>query len=157
MHEYYSHLIFKNSHNYFQRVNDAFFGYYMCVLNKNLYNRRVYDHAWEVVNQYGCMFLQFTTFTYLRVGCFNGEPFMLPRYPLDKILLMELACQMVAVHEAQYGSHKMGFKFTLTIGLYYINSIFKERAMEEEVRRVTMKVFKARRDFEYRGMRNKMK
>lgn len=129
----------------------------MCMFNKNLYNRRVSNHAWEVVNEYGCMFLKFPTFTYLRVGCFNGEPFMLSRYPSNKIVSMELACHSIVVHEAQSSSDKIGLNFTLTIGRYSINSIFKAKAMEEEIRRVTMRFFKARKDFNYRGMRNKLK
>lgn len=64
---------------------------------------------------------------------------------------------MVAVHEAQSGSHKTGLKFTLNIGRYFINSIYKDIAMEEEMRRVTIKLFKAKREFDYRGMRNKLK
>lgn len=127
------------------------------MLNKSLYNKIASEHAWKVVNQYRFMFLQFSTFTYLKVGYFNGETFMLPRYPSNKIVLMELACQMNAVHEAQSGSHKIGLKFTLTIGRYSINSIFKARAIEEKMRRVTMRFFKARKDFDYRGMINKLK
>lgn len=51
MHKYYSQLTLKNSHNYFWRVNDVFFRYYMVMPNKNFYNRRVSDHACEVVNE----------------------------------------------------------------------------------------------------------
>lgn len=70
---------------------------------------------------------------------------------------MELARQVVAVHEAQYGSHKTGLKFSLTIDMYSIISIFKAREMEEGMRKVTTRLFKERRDFDYRGMRNKLK
>lgn len=70
---------------------------------------------------------------------------------------MELAYQMNTLHEAQSGSHKTGLKFSLTIGRYPINSILKAGAMEEEMRRVTMRFLKARKDFDYRGMRNKLK
>lgn len=82
---------------------------------------------------------------------------MLLRYPFDKIVLMDLAHQMNAVLESQSGSHKIGLKFCLSIGRYYINSIFKDRLMEEEMRIVTMRFFKARKDFDYRGTRNKLK
>lgn len=64
---------------------------------------------------------------------------------------------MNAVHESQSGSHKTGLKFSISIGIYSINSIFKVRATKDEMRRVTMRFFKARKDFDYRGMRNKLK
>lgn len=53
VHKYYSQLVLQNSFSHFWRVKDAFFGYHMCMLNKDLYNKRVFDHSWEVVNQYG--------------------------------------------------------------------------------------------------------
>lgn len=64
---------------------------------------------------------------------------------------------MNVVHEAQSSSHKTGLKLSITIGRYSINSIYKSKAVEEEMRRVTMRFFKARKDFDYRGMKNKLK
>lgn len=96
------------------------------------------------------------TLKYLRVGYFNGTTFLLPRYPSDKIVLMELAHQLNVVHDAQSSSHKTGLKLSLTIGRYSINSIYKARAMEEEIRRVTMRFFKAREELNYKMMRNKL-
>lgn len=80
---------------------------------------------------------------------------MLPGYSSNKIVLMELARQMVYVHEKQSGSHRLGFEFFLSIGRYSINSIFKARAMDKE-KRSTMKLFKASKDFDYKGMKNKL-
>lgn len=99
----------------------------------------VFHEDWEVVNQYECMLIQFPTLTFLRIGCYDDQPFMLPKYPSDKIALMELARQMMTVHEKQLGSHKIGFKFSLSIGRYSMNSILKERAMEDEMMRVMMR------------------
>lgn len=82
---------------------------------------------------------------------------MLPRYPSDKVVLMELARQMVYVHEKQSSSQRLGFKFSLSIRRYSINSVFKARAMDEEMRRITMRFSSARKDFDYRGMNNKLK
>lgn len=81
---------------------------------------------------------------------------MLLRCPSNKIVLMELARQMVVINEAQSSSHKTSLKFSLTTDRYSINSIFKSKEMEEEMRRVTMKLFKARKDFDYKGMRNNL-
>lgn len=64
---------------------------------------------------------------------------------------------MIVVHECQSSAHKIGLNFPMTIGRYSINSIDKARAMEEEMRRVRIKFFKARKHFDYRGMKNKIK
>lgn len=64
---------------------------------------------------------------------------------------------MVDVHEKQSSSHRPRFKFSLSIGRYSINLVFKVRAMDEEMRRVTMKYFRALKDFNYRSMKNKLK
>lgn len=132
--KHYSQLTLKESLHHFRRVNDSFFDSYLCIFDRGLEKNGVSNESWEVVNQYGCMFLQFPTFTYLRIRCYDEQPFMLPRYPYDKNVLVELTRQMVVVHEKQSGSHRIGFKFLLSIRRYSINSIFKERAMEDEMR-----------------------
>lgn len=57
---------------------------------------------------------------------------------------------MNALHEAESGSQKIGLNFSLTIGRYSINSMYKAKAMEEEMRRFIMRFFKVRKDFDYR-------
>ncbi|KAH9296589.1 hypothetical protein KI387_040177, partial [Taxus chinensis] len=59
-------------------------------LNLELRKTRVSDEAWAEVSKWGCVFLQFKKFTYLRVVMYSGDPFYLPRYPGDKLILMEL-------------------------------------------------------------------
>ena len=107
--EYYDQITLANSKYHYRRVQDAFFGHYRCLFDKQLCIKRVSDAAWEKVNQYGCIFLQFTTFTYLRVGYFKGEPYTLPRYATDRIILMELARQLMDVQNDQHASHRPGF------------------------------------------------
>lgn len=82
---------------------------------------------------------------------------MLPRYPSDKIILMVMARQMISIHECQSRAHKTGLNLSISIGRYSINSIYNSHAMEEEMRRVTMRFFKAKKYFDYRGMKNKIK
>lgn len=65
----------------------------------SLERRRVSDEAYMVVSKVGCIFLQFPTFTYLRVGCYTGCPYMLPRYPSDKWVLMEMCRQLISVRK----------------------------------------------------------
>lgn len=63
---------------------------------------------------------------------------------------------MISIHEHQYGAHKIGLKFSIALGRYSINSIYKDRAMEEDMRKVTMRFFKPRKFFNYRGIKNKI-
>lgn len=142
IYKYFSQLTLSKSVHHFRRVNDAFFTHYMCLFDKEIQNKRVSDEAWKVVSKHGCIFFQFPTFTYIKIGCFDREPFMLPRYPSNKIILIEMACQISSIHEHQSRAHKTGLKFSIAIGRYSINSIYKARAMEEEMRRVTMRFFK---------------
>ena len=86
----------------------------------------MFDEAWYKVNQYGCIIIQFPKFTYLRVGYFKGEPYTLPRYATDRIILMELAKQLMEVQSNQHSLHRLGFDISstkpLVIGHYMINS-----------------------------------
>ena len=56
-----------------------------------------YQVKLDKVNDYGRIFIQFPTFTYLKVGYFKGKPYTLPRYATDKIILMELVKQLMEV------------------------------------------------------------
>ena len=55
--EYCDQITLVNSKYHYRRVQDAFFGHYRCLFNKQLCIKRVSDVAWEKVNQYGCIFL----------------------------------------------------------------------------------------------------
>lgn len=110
------------------------------------------------MNEYGCLFLQFPTFTYMRVGCYSGQPYMLPRYSTDKIILMELGRQIMAVHAHQSVKHKVGMGISTTnplkIGRYSLLTSTKAKAMETEMQEIKLKRFKSRADFDYRGMKS---
>lgn len=106
--DYYDQLPLRPNRFHYRRVQGAFFGHYMCLFDKTLKNRRVSYAAREKVSEYGFLFLQFPTFTYMRVGCYSGQPYMLPRYPTNKIILMELGRQIMAVHAHQSVKHKVG-------------------------------------------------
>ena len=110
--EYYDQITLANNKFHYKRVQDAFFGHYRCLFDKQLCIKRVFDATWEKVNQYGCIFLQFPTFTYLRVGYFKGEPYTLPRYATDRIILMELARQFMDVQSDRHAMHRPGFSIS---------------------------------------------
>jgi len=72
-------------------------------------------------------------FTYLRVGYFQGYPYMLPKSPRDKIVLMELCRQMIVVHNKQMELKKPSFKFLVEIGRYSIATATKAKALETKM------------------------
>lgn len=155
--EYYDQLTIKNQGSLYRRVNDAFFAVWKCMFDKGLQKRRISDAAYNRVSHFGCVFLQFPTFTYIRIGCFSGEPFILPRFPSDKIVLMELCRQLISVHEKQSQAHKTGLKFLESIGRYSVLTNPKAKNMEEEMQWNTMRRFKARTNFDFCGIKNKLK
>ena len=112
------------------------------------------------MNQYGCNFLQFPIFTYLRVGYFKGESYTLPRYATEQIILMELARQLMDVQSNQHASHRPVFGITsakpLSIGNYSIVFVPKAKNMEAKLQLITLKKFKARFDFDYREMNSQI-
>lgn len=155
--EYYDQLTIKNQGNHYRRVNDAFFDVWKCIFDKGLYKRRISEAAYSRVSQFGCVFLQFPTFTYIWIGCFSGEPFILPRFPSDKIILIESCRQLISVHEKQSQAHKTGLKFPESIGRHSMLTNPKAKNMEEEMQWNTMRRFKARTDFDFWGIKNKLK
>lgn len=159
--EYYDQLPLRPRRLHFRRVQDAFFGYFMCQFDRNLRNKRLSDEAWDKVSEYECLFLQFPTFTYMRIGCYDGQPYMLPRYPTDKIILVELGRQIMAFHTFQSAKHKVGMGISTTnplkIGRYSLVTSVKAKAMETELHEIKLKRFKPRADFDYRGMKEKIK
>ena len=100
-------------------------------------------------------------FHILRIGYFKGESYTLPRYATDRIILMELARQLIDMQSDQHTLHRPSFGMTLarplTIGNYSIISVPKAKNMEAELQLITLKKFKTRYDFDYREMNSQMK
>lgn len=157
VHKYYSQITLRGSIRHFIRVNDDFFISFLCMFNPSLEKKRVSDEAWQVVNKYGCIFLQFPTFTYLRVGCYTGYPNLLPIYPSNKSMLMKLCRHIILVHNERQSIHKPSIKFPITIGRYSIQTMPKGKAIALEMQIMTLRTYRYINDFDYRGMKRKIK
>ena len=89
------------------RVNDIFA---MCIV-RTLQKRphiRMSMGVMKLVKEYGAWFIQFPTFSYIRVQGFSIEPYKLPRYPTDKMVLLELTRQLTTYDKIQKGKKKLG-------------------------------------------------
>ena len=105
------------SEKHFCRVNDGFTFTVIRRLHDEM-ERRISNEVADEIAKYGNWYIQFQTFTYVRVSSFHGYPWKLPHYPSYKLLLLELCRQIVQVTR-QFGDRCLDFfKFPITIGNY---------------------------------------
>ncbi|KAH9323931.1 hypothetical protein KI387_018570 [Taxus chinensis] len=149
IYRYFPQLTRKGSEDQFRRVNDAFFYENICRLNLELRKTRVSDEAWAEVSKWGCVFLQFKKFTYLQVVMYLGDPFRLPRYPGDKLILMELVRQLLDFHKFQQSKHKAAVSFPISIGRYTCSTVVKSKNVVHELQDKLKKHMKPRDGFDF--------
>jgi len=58
---------------------------------------RLSKGAEDAIGLYSSWFIQFEHFTYIRTEGFEEKPFMLPRYPFDKLIVLEFSRQNLNV------------------------------------------------------------
>jgi len=85
VYQYYSQLQRKNCYENYKRINDVFTGKMTYELTGNP-GKRMTSEAMQLISIYGSFFIQFSEFTYIRVGGFDGEPMKLPRYVFDRFI-----------------------------------------------------------------------
>lgn len=71
-------------------VNDAFI-FVVIQFIEGDYTKRLFDDVVAQVTTLGEYYIQFKTFTYLRVAGATINPKKLPRYPSDKLVLLEIS------------------------------------------------------------------
>lgn len=106
-------------HKDYHRANDAFTMHITRML-QNAEHVRLSDGAKGLIKNYGAWFIQFPTFTYIRIDGCPVAPYRLPRYPTDHIVLLEIVrqiCDFDAIVKKE--KHKIGFggDFPLRIGV----------------------------------------
>lgn len=77
----------------FRRVNDMFTMYLTRLLQGGLH-MRLSKGAMALVEKYGSWFIQFPTFSYIRIQGCSYHPYHLPRYPTDRMVLLEVVRQL---------------------------------------------------------------
>ena len=80
--------------------------------------RRFSPKAMAIISQFGSYFIQFSSFSYLRLVAFDGFPLKLPRYPDDMIVLVEIVRQAIKVNVLGASLRKKGYEFPIKVGAY---------------------------------------
>lgn len=107
----------------------------------------------QAINIYGCFYIQFPKFTYLRVGGFSGEPIRLPRYCLDNIILYEICRQFVCMIESLESTKKSSSSiFPIEIGHYRCSNFKQVVLTKTTLSRLYLKPYSPREDFDYIGL-----
>ena len=75
-----------------------------------------------VIIQFKNFFIQFSSFSYLRIAVFDGLPLKLPRYPSDMIVLIELVRQAMHMNLLSSSLRKKGYKFPMSVGAFSYES-----------------------------------
>lgn len=88
VYDHYPHLEFSESEWHYKRVNDLFLMHTVQDLDDELHIRILVD-ARLAMAEWADWFIQFPTFSYIRVYGFSSDPVMLPRYPTDEVVFME--------------------------------------------------------------------
>lgn len=107
-------------------------------------NKRMSVEAMELISIYGIIFIQFLRFTYLRVGGFEGEPFKLPRYAFDSLVLIEVSRQLAHVDKRLGAKGEYGVAFPIELGYYSCKSVSDALNLELEFKKMNLQPYVAR-------------
>ena len=106
----------------------------------------------QAIQVYGCFYIQFSKFTYIRMGGYSGEPLKLPRYCLDPVVLSEMCSQFVSVVEFfEVSKRACSVFFPIEIGHYRCPNLKQAMLTREALSRLCFKPFSPRENFDYMG------
>lgn len=96
-------------------------------------------------------YIQFSKFTYIRVGGFEGEPFKLPKYALYNHVFIEVYRKLAHIYKRLRKKGKSRVAFLVELGYYSCKSIFDALNLELEFKKLTLQPYVARCKFDSRG------
>jgi len=139
-----------NCYQNYKRVNDVFTGRMVYELAGNL-NKRMSNEAMQLVSIYGSFFIQFSKFTYIRVGVFDGELVKLPRYVFDHFVLIEV-CRQLAHVDKKFSTKKGScISFPIELGHYSCQSKSDALNLKVNLKKFNFQFFTARSQFDNKG------
>ncbi len=107
IYEFYPCLQLQNSYVEYIRVNDAF-TMRLCREVQGCPKRRSNLEAMAAISQFSSYFIQFSSFSYLRLAAFDGFLLKLPRYLDDMIVLIKIMRQAIQVNVLSASLRKKG-------------------------------------------------
>ena len=106
----------------------------------------------QAIQVYGCFYIQFPKFTYLRMGGYSSEPLKFPRYRLDPIVLSEMCRQFVSVVESfEITKRSSSIFFPIEISHYRCPNLKQAMLIREALTWLCLKLFSPREILDYTG------
>lgn len=137
VYDYYPYLQQQKYAKYFIWWNDVFVGRLAFELQGDI-NKRMFVESMELISIYGSFFIQFSRFTYIWVGSFEGEPFKLPRYAFDSYVLIEVSWQLAHIDKRLGTKGKSGVVFPIELWYYSCNFVPDALNLELEFKKMNL-------------------
>lgn len=136
------------STSHFKRVNDAFTMYITRTLQWRV-QKRISKEAQELIEEYGFWFVQFPKFTYLRLSGHHSYAYQLPRYPTNRMIMLEVSRQLIA-YDKIIRKKKRGLHFPIVMGnsLEECPSLQAAKEEEDELQFYHLTLHTSRQDFD---------
>lgn len=150
VHECYPQLHLHNNKDY-KMFCDAFAMKTVRVL-QGTPAKRLSSEAEARIKKFGSWFIQFPQFTYIRVAGSTVCPKRLPRYPPDKVVLLELARQLEHYDRIMKNEGKTGVSFSIIIGNDSCPNRATFEAAEKELEWYHLGWYRARQGFDPVGL-----
>jgi hypothetical protein len=102
----------------YRRVNDTF-NMYITRLLQSVEHVRISNSTEHLNQKCGEWFIQFPTFSYIRIYGFQRDPYRLPRYLMNHLILLEVTkqiCDFYAILKKDKHKTRFGNEFPLRIG-----------------------------------------
>lgn len=130
-------------------VNDTFTMYLTRLLQVEVH-KRLSKEAMSLIEKYGSWYIQLPTFTYLRIQGFTFEPYKLPRYLTDKMVLVEVVRKLPEFDCIKKEKHRQGITFLITLGKMMAICPIAEatKIVNEELELFHLGIYKVRNRFD---------
>lgn len=144
----YPKLHLSNSVAHYRRVNDAFTMHIVRTLQGSTHIR-LSKEAMKLIKKYGFWYTQFPKFTYLRIQGCSSYAYRLPRYPTDRMVLLEVSRQSLEYDAIEKRRKKAKTTFPIMIGNSFetCSTISATQGLEEELQYYNLKTHTSRSNF----------
>lgn len=151
VHEHFTRLEFTQAERHVKRTSDHFIMHTVRDLDHEMH-ARISQTAREAMTDWADWFIQFPTFSYIRVYGYIGHLAMMPQYPSDRVVFMEFLRQLSKVHTHLLLKKKTTVNFLVKMGLYRCRLTVDAKLRSQETVRHNLKYLIERRSYDPRGL-----